>query len=55
MTRPQTGRKEWGSYLAQFHATRPGITEEILGQASSPAGNPYQWLAEMVPAGSEGA
>jgi SAM-dependent methyltransferase len=49
MTRAHRRRPEWGSYLARFHAARPGITEEILSQASSGQGNPYQWLAEMLP------
>jgi SAM-dependent methyltransferase len=49
MTRLRTSAADWGRYLAQFHAARPGITEEILVEATSEVGNPYQWLIEAVP------
>lgn len=49
MTRTHERTGGWDRYLARFHATRPGITEEILVEATSEAGNPYQWLIETVP------
>lgn len=43
----------WVGYLAQFHAQRPGITDDLLGGATDTAGwTPYAWLAEAVPVGT---
>ena len=49
MTRPRKSGGDWGRYLAQFHASHPGITEEILGEAASEVGSPYQWLVGTLP------
>ncbi len=35
----------WGHYIDDFHATRPGITETVLGECRADGANPYQWLA----------
>ena len=42
----------WDRYLAHFHSSHPGITEEILGEATSEVGSPYQWLIETIPQGA---
>lgn len=39
----------WRDYLADFHAERPGITEEVLARTTDGAGDPYRWLAGQVP------
>lgn len=44
----------WESYLAAFHAERPGITDAVLARATDADGSgPYDWLAEVLP--GEGA
>ena len=44
---------DWRAYLAGFHAERPGITEDLLSEATDDTGRtPYGWLAEVVPPGS---
>jgi SAM-dependent methyltransferase len=44
---------DWESYLTQFHDQNAGITEDVLGEARDAAGRtPYDWLAEVVPAGA---
>ncbi|MEO7016760.1 MAG: class I SAM-dependent methyltransferase [Leifsonia sp.] len=49
MTAP-TGN-DWDSYLAWFHDTRPGITEEILGRSFDSANrNAYDWIIDQLPA-----
>ncbi len=36
---------DWERYLAEFHRTAAGITEELLGPATEPSGlSPYAWL-----------
>jgi SAM-dependent methyltransferase len=40
----------WTRYLTGFHTDRPGVTELVLGQALTPTGNAYDWLAAAVPA-----
>ncbi|WP_395293774.1 class I SAM-dependent methyltransferase [Kitasatospora hibisci] len=40
----------WRPYLDAFHAERPGITEAVLLRARARSVDPYQWLAETVPA-----
>ena len=48
-----TARDDWRTYLAGFHAERPGITEDLLAEATDATGrSPYAWLAEVVPAGA---
>lgn len=37
---------DWATYLADFHAGRPGITEAVLTRCTSDRGAPYEWLAE---------
>jgi SAM-dependent methyltransferase len=40
----------WGGYLAAFHDERPGVTEDVLADASADdGGNPYDWLARALP------
>jgi SAM-dependent methyltransferase len=41
----------WQAFLDRFHATQPGITEDVLRRAASDGTDPYGWLAEAVPAG----
>jgi SAM-dependent methyltransferase len=41
---------EWDDYLAAFHTERPGITDDVLAQATSADDrDPYDWLAEGLP------
>ncbi|MFZ4515953.1 MAG: class I SAM-dependent methyltransferase [Acidimicrobiia bacterium] len=41
---------DWSTFLAEYHAQRPGITEELLGPTRNAAGiDPYTWLLEGVP------
>jgi SAM-dependent methyltransferase len=43
---------DWATYLDTFHASRPGITEDVLAQARSTAGlTPYEWVVAPVAAG----
>lgn len=39
----------WRDYLVDFHAERPGITEEVLAHTTDGAGDPYRWVAGQVP------
>lgn len=40
----------WRDYLAQFHAHRPGITEQVLTAAfRRDVGTPYAWLRASLP------
>ncbi|MEL4503787.1 class I SAM-dependent methyltransferase [Luteococcus sp. H138] len=41
---------DWNSYLADFHAERPGIADAILTRCISGHHNPYRWLARAVSA-----
>lgn len=43
MTRPPI---DWDAYLADFHASHPGITEDVLAGCTSRGRTPYQWLTE---------
>ena len=39
----------WSRYLADFHATNTGITEDVLSRATFGEGvNPYEWIAAPV-------
>ncbi|WP_203568506.1 class I SAM-dependent methyltransferase [Aestuariimicrobium ganziense] len=38
----------WADYLADFHAMRTGITEDVLSRAIAGNHTPYQWLARAV-------
>jgi SAM-dependent methyltransferase len=41
---------DWDAYLTQFHADRPGITEQAFRHATHPAiGTPYSWLTAALP------
>jgi SAM-dependent methyltransferase len=43
---------DWATYLDEFHASRPGITEDVLAQAHSTAGlTPYEWVVAPIAAG----
>lgn len=42
----------WADYLADFHAMRTGMTEDVLQRSVAGAGTPYQWLARSVSAGA---
>ncbi len=45
----ETDSANWPTYLDEFHARRPGITERVLLRAhSAPVGTPYEWLAAKV-------
>jgi SAM-dependent methyltransferase len=47
---PGASRDGWDGYLAAFHAERPGVTEDVLADASADDGrNPYGWLAQALP------
>ncbi|KOX13122.1 class I SAM-dependent methyltransferase [Nocardiopsis sp. NRRL B-16309] len=37
--------REWRRFLGDFHDTRPGVTERLLGLAKE---DPYAWLAEPL-------
>ncbi|MGH9229994.1 MAG: class I SAM-dependent methyltransferase [Acidimicrobiales bacterium] len=40
----------WDGYLAAFHDGRPGVTEDVLANASADDGrDPYDWLAQALP------
>ncbi len=46
-------RTSWRDYLTDFHAERPGITEQLLGRTHDDGGrSPYEWVAAAVPPGS---
>jgi SAM-dependent methyltransferase len=41
---------EWTTYLSQYHAAHPGITEQVLSGSRHPElGDPYRWLRDAVP------
>lgn len=47
-----TDEAGWDGYVQAFHATHPGITEDLLTRAyDATAASPYAWLASAVPAG----
>jgi SAM-dependent methyltransferase len=47
---PGTSGDRWDGYLAAFHDERPGVTEDVLADASADDGrNPYDWLAQALP------
>lgn len=40
---------EWSKYLDDFHADRPGITEDVLTRTRSKHGRtPYEWVVEPI-------
>jgi SAM-dependent methyltransferase len=44
---------DWSQYLSDFHARRPGITEDVLTQSRSNDGRtPYEWVVEPIPRSS---
>lgn len=47
----RVGGDGWQRYLASFHARNPGITEQVLDRACSEVGDPYDWVASVVPPG----
>jgi SAM-dependent methyltransferase len=52
----EAGPFSWPSFLDEFHAARPGITERLLsGATASQIGTPYEWLASRImPLGAAG-
>jgi SAM-dependent methyltransferase len=47
MTSPS---RPWRSYLAEFHAAEPGITERVLSRSLDDDGRTaYEWLLDAVP------
>ena len=42
---------DWPGYLADYHAERPGITEDLLTLAQDGGVTPYSWAGEAVPVG----
>jgi alkylation response protein AidB-like acyl-CoA dehydrogenase/SAM-dependent methyltransferase len=48
-----TERAAWAEYLAAYHDSNPGITEDVLADARDAEGrSPYDWLIEAVPDGA---
>ncbi len=45
---PRADEGSWTRYLDEFHAERPGITEDTLARARSGATTPYGWLVEPL-------
>lgn len=46
-------RTSWRDYLSDFHAERPGITEQLLDRTRDERGRtPYDWVADAVPRGT---
>ncbi len=43
---------DWNSYLDGFHASFPGITEDVLARCSSDQLTPYGWLTDGVDDGA---
>jgi SAM-dependent methyltransferase len=40
----------WNGYLAAFHDERPGVTQDVLADASADdSTDPYDWLAQALP------
>lgn len=39
---------DWDAYLAGFHTSHPGITEDVLTGSVANGLNPYQWLLDGV-------
>ncbi len=39
---------DWDAYLAGFHTSHPGITEDVLTGSVADGLNPYQWLLDGV-------
>lgn len=39
---------DWVRYLAEFHASTPGVTEYILSRTFAGSHTPYHWLARAV-------
>lgn len=54
MSTAEHGRgHDWQAYLDDFHAARPGITEDLLALTRDASGaGPYAWLAGAVPVGA---
>jgi SAM-dependent methyltransferase len=47
---PGASDDRWDGYLAAFHDEWPGVTEDILADASADDGSdPYDWLAQALP------
>lgn len=45
--------RTWRDYLSDFHAARPGITEQLLARTRDDSGRtPYDWVADAVPRGT---
>ena len=41
--------ERWSTYLRDFHAARPGITEDVLAKTTDGRVDPYSWLVEALP------
>ena len=39
---------DWSEYLSEFHAERPGVTEQVLRRSISGHHHPYHWLGRAV-------
>jgi SAM-dependent methyltransferase len=44
---------DWPSYLSDFHAADPGVTEAVLSRATSGDHTPYRWLCRAVSTGAK--
>ncbi|CAN5743105.1 hypothetical protein BH23ACT2_BH23ACT2_17930 [soil metagenome] len=42
------GPTDWDTYLDEFHARHPGITEDVLTRCTATGENPYEWLVDGV-------
>ena len=45
---PVISRNGWHSYIATFHTTRPGITDDMLSRCRLGGRDPYEWLVDGV-------
>ena len=48
MTTRRSPHSTWATYLHDFHAERPGITERILSRCQARGIDPYEWCAEPL-------
>jgi hypothetical protein len=47
---PAASGDGWNGYLAAFHDERPGVTQDVLADASADdSTDPYDWLAQALP------
>lgn len=49
VSRHASQEPRWSTYLQEFHAARPGITEDVLATTTNGTVDPYAWLVEALP------